>query len=236
MSGVRKHGRQFGSTSAAAASTGIGWGISSHERNAHIYPGAVPGKAVANGKMPIGPIQTWRSGSPFSQLDIVCGSAVGQTPYRQRTSFAIIKMVGAPASKPSPKASAYRGSQKHKNRPTSERKGTLCPEWSHVTSREGYRSDPFKHDWADTEAHRLFEASVGLAGAERRYATANGIAFEAKPTNDGTWHGYPIPWEAVPHEIVEKWVDSKKVTRREIRKYWSKDLGDLKWAIGENIE
>lgn len=136
----------------------------------------------------------------------------------------------------SPQASLYRGSQKHKNRPTSERKGTLCPEWTHNTSSEGCRSDPLAHDWADTQAHRLFEGSIALPGIERRYAMANGIAFEAKPTNDGTWHGYPIPWEAVPVEIVDKWVDSQEVTRRQIKKHWRKEKDDLGWAIGEDIE
>jgi hypothetical protein len=69
----------------------------------------------------------------------------------------------------------------------------LCPDWTHDTSSGHYRTDPFIHDWADTKAHRLFEMSTALPGAERRYATAHGIAFEAKPTNDATWHGYPIP-------------------------------------------
>ena len=136
----------------------------------------------------------------------------------------------------SPQASLYRGSQKHKHRPTSERKGTLCPDWTHSTLDERYRSDPFTHKWTDTEAHRLFESAIALPSSERRYATANGIAFEAKPTNDGTWHGYPIPWEAVPVGIMNRWVDSNKVTQRQIKKHWRKEKDDLKWAIEEEFE
>lgn len=136
----------------------------------------------------------------------------------------------------SPQAPLYRGSQKHKNRPTSERKGTLCPDWTHKTSSGGYGNDPFTHDWADTEAHRLFEGAIVPPGVERRYAVANGIAFEAKPTNDGTWHGYPIPWEAVPADIMNGWVSSQKVTRRQIRKHMHKEHDDLKWALGEDVE
>lgn len=132
--------------------------------------------------------------------------------------------------------SLYRGSQKHKNRPTSERKGTICPEWTHKTSVGGYGHDPYAHDWSDTEALRLFKNAVVSKGIDRRYAMANGIAFEAKPTNDGTWHGYPIPWESVPTEILNTWIDTKKVTQRQIKKHWQKEKDDLKWAVGEDME
>lgn len=125
----------------------------------------------------------------------------------------------------------YRGSQKHKNRPTGERKGTLCPEWTHTTVESGYKNDPFAHNWEATQAHLLFDRAVSCEGGRRRYATARGIAFEAKPTDDGTWHGYPVPWEAVPSEIIRKWQNDGEVTRRQIKKYWQKDHDDLSWAI-----
>ena len=122
-----------------------------------------------------------------------------------------------------PTDTLYRGSQKHKNRPTSDRKGTLCPDWTHDTADGGYGYDPFTHSWDRTEAHKLFKESIPSADGRRRFATSNGIAFEAKPTGDGTWHGYPIPWEMVPAEIVTKWVDGEKVTRRQVKKFWRKD-------------
>lgn len=58
-----------------------------------------------------------------------------------------------------------------------------------------------------------------------------GIAFEAKLSGDGTWHGYPIPWEAVPPEIVREWVTEEKVSRRQIKRHWQPDKDDLHWAI-----
>ena len=125
----------------------------------------------------------------------------------------------------------YRGSQKHKNRLTGERKGTLCPEWTHITAGGGYKCDPFPHDWEATQAHQLFERAVSHGNGRRRFATAEGIAFEAKPTEDGTWHGYPVPWEAVPPEIVQKWQEDGEVTRRQIKKDLQKDHDSLHWAI-----
>lgn len=127
----------------------------------------------------------------------------------------------------------YRGSQKHKNRPTGERKGTLCPEWTHSTATGGYENDPFAHNWESTQAHQLFGRSVPHGSGRRRFATAGGIAFEAKPTEDGTWHGYPVPWEVVPAEIVQKWIEDREVTQRQIKKLWRKDQDDLYWAIEE---
>ena len=137
----------------------------------------------------------------------------------------------APMTQPVHLPSRYRGSQKHKNRPIAERKGTLCPEWTHGTSVGDFRNDPFTHSWSLTQAHTLFEHAVQSVGSKCCFATANGIAFEAKPTADGTWHGYPIPWESVPAEVLQQWIDSKKVTGRQVRKFWRRDKGDLHWAI-----
>lgn len=125
----------------------------------------------------------------------------------------------------------YRGSPKHKNRPTAERKGTLCPEWTHDAAGNGYGHDPSTHSWKDTEAHKLFGESIHLEDGRRCFATARGIAFQAKPTRDGTWHGYPVPWETLPADIVDKWVDEKKVTRKQVKEYWRRDDDDLRWAI-----
>ena len=127
--------------------------------------------------------------------------------------------------------SLYRGSQKHKSRPIAERKGTLCPDWTHNAADGAYRNDPFTHSWNLTPAHTLFGQAIQPPGSRRRFATANGIAFEAKPTGDGTWHGYPIPWESVPASVVDQWVDDKKVTPRQVKKHWRKGEDDLRWAI-----
>ncbi|MBP8276725.1 MAG: hypothetical protein KAX55_07540 [Propionivibrio sp.] len=126
----------------------------------------------------------------------------------------------------------YRGSEKHKNRPAQGAKGTLCPEWTHATPEGRYENDPFKHKWAQTEAQNLFQASVPHPnGEERCYATKNGIAFEAKPTNDGTWHGYPIPWKSVPASIIDQWLDGGKVTNKEIKLYKQYPKENIHWAL-----
>lgn len=138
------------------------------------------------------------------------------------------QMLVSNTSKPS---TLYRGSQKHKNRPTGERKGTLCPDWTHNTDAGGYKSDPFAHSWEKTEAHQLFERAVPHGNVRRRFATALGIAFEAKPTADGSWHGYPVPWETVPAEILQTWIENGEVTRSQIKRHWRKDQDDLRWAI-----
>ena len=133
--------------------------------------------------------------------------------------------------------SGYRGSLKHKNRPARGSKGTLCPEWTHATHATdvdgGFGGDPFKHRWESTVAHRLFDEAIPSDG-DRRFATEKGIAFEAKPSGDGTWHGFPIPWESVPPPILKQWLKEGKVNRREIRLNKSPDANDIHWALGSD--
>lgn len=131
--------------------------------------------------------------------------------------------------------SPYRGSEKHKNRPARGAKGTLCPEWTHLTPAQGLEKDPFHHDWLQTEAHKLFESSLPHPnGEERRYATMRGIAFEAKPTNDGSWHGYPIPWESVPSDLVDRWIEENSVTSRQIKQHKRYPKNNIDWALGSD--
>ncbi|MBN2751075.1 MAG: hypothetical protein JXQ84_00050 [Rhodospirillaceae bacterium] len=125
---------------------------------------------------------------------------------------------------------AYRGSMKHKSRPSDGQKGTLCPEWTHRTPDHGL-VDVLAHKWSETVAERLFASADVLSDEKRRYSTEEGIAFEAKPTNDGTWHGYPIPWEKVPDEIRNKWLSQGKVTRKQIKAYYSFSENDIHWAM-----
>ncbi|GEO81606.1 hypothetical protein [Pararhodospirillum oryzae] len=131
----------------------------------------------------------------------------------------------------SPATLLYRGSSKHKNRPADEQKGTLCPEWTHRTPAGGFATDPHAHDWAATPAAELFAGSVVDEASGRRYATARGIAFEAKPTLDGTWHGFPIPWESVPAAIKNTWLRSGAVTARQTKKYFRFDRNEIHWAL-----
>jgi hypothetical protein len=128
--------------------------------------------------------------------------------------------------------SSYRGSEKHKNRPAEGAKGTLCPEWTHSTPDRGLGNDPFNHVWAQTEAHQLFENAVPHPdGEERCYATFRAIAFEAKPSNDGCWHGYPIPWDSVPNDIVDMWLDNGLIRNRDIKRHRKYPKSAIKWAL-----
>jgi hypothetical protein len=160
----------------------------------------------------------------------ITGASLNKRPVRQSSGQ------GSESAHSNAPLIEYRGSNKHKNRPTSEQKGTLCPEWTHDTPDGGYSHDPAKHVWVKTLAHQLFASSIPPFDTKRRYATKHGIAFEAKPTDNGTWHGYPVPWEAVPPDIVNQFVDRGLVTRRQVKKHLQKEKNDLRWAMGVNIE
>jgi hypothetical protein len=125
----------------------------------------------------------------------------------------------------------YRGSIKHKNRPARGRKGTLCPEWTHHT-KVGLLRDINDYPWDQTEAHRLFQLSETCPeGSGRRFATSRGIAFVGRLTNDGTWHGYPVPWQDVPAELKDRWRTNGLVTRRHLNRYMERAEHDIRWAL-----
>lgn len=126
--------------------------------------------------------------------------------------------------------SLYRGSLKHKDRPSTGRKGTLCPEWTHVADDSGFSGDSFKHCWEKTVAHDLFERATVWSDGQR-FATERGVAFEAKPTGDGTWHGFPVPWESVPPLILNQGLQEGKVSRRSVKLYRHRDTHDIRWAL-----
>lgn len=133
--------------------------------------------------------------------------------------------------------SPYRGSLKHKKRPGLGRKGTLCPEWTHATPAGAYGNDPFAHDWEKTVAHDLFaQSEPDPDGSGKRYATMRGIAFVAQSTADGTWHGYPEPWNRVPAELTAKWLDEGKVTARALRRYKDYPQDSITWALDGDDE
>ena len=63
----------------------------------------------------------------------------------------------------------------------------------------------------------------------RRYATRKGIAFVAVFSGDGTWHGYPVPWQDVPRNVRDAFVGEGRVTRRQMRR--TADRADIRWAL-----
>ena len=123
----------------------------------------------------------------------------------------------------------YRGINKHKRWRPGGGYGTLCPPWTYATPTQGFAGDPFDHPWQETQAHAMLMESV-LAKDGRRYATRRGIAFVAVGSNDGTWHGYPVPWQDVPRDVRDAFVQEGRVTRRQIKRTVDRD--DLRWALG----
>ncbi|MCB6180206.1 hypothetical protein LHP98_19010 [Rhodobacter sp. Har01] len=129
----------------------------------------------------------------------------------------------------------YRGSLKHKRRPAMGRKGTLCPEWTHTREDTGEKlgldpADP-AFNWLQTPAGRLFGKAEIDEDSGRRFATERGIAFEAKPTNDGSWHGYPIPWDDVPADVKDKLVTLGNVKGSMLRRHASFSETIIDWAM-----
>lgn len=87
------------------------------------------------------------------------------------------------------------------------------------------------HDWGATEAAAMFSAAEATGKQKQRFATRHGIAFIAQPTPDGTWHGYPVPWEHVPAEVRQKWLKGGEVSLRQIKKYFRFEKSDIHWAL-----
>lgn len=131
----------------------------------------------------------------------------------------------------------YRGSKKHKKRPATGKKGTLCPEWSHRTGAGGLGNDMAAHAWHETEAHLIFRESVeDPEGSGKRFATKNGMAFAAHDTEDGTWHGFPVPWNDVPAVLVEGWRDRGQLRKRDLKTYSDFPKNDVAWPLTSDNE
>jgi hypothetical protein len=75
---------------------------------------------------------------------------------------------------------------------------------------------------------------VDPADPGARYATERGIAFVARLTMDGRWHGYPVPWSDVPQAIKDRWVDENLVGRRALRQYARAVETDIQWALASD--
>lgn len=128
----------------------------------------------------------------------------------------------------------YRGSLKHKSWRPGGGFGTMCPEWTHQADGQGFAGNTDRHPWSRTRAHEMFGGSI-CGGDGRRYATGRGIAFVALPTNDGTWHGYPLPWVDVPRNVREHFVNSGLVDARRIRRQ-TVGPSDRRWALSSEVD
>lgn len=107
----------------------------------------------------------------------------------------------------------YERNPKHKSwlRPF-DPDATQCPAWSHDC------------------AQALLDESLIDAGDGRRFATRGGMAFAGRLTREDIWHGYPVPWAEVPEAIRQRFVDDRKVDRRQIKRLLSSE------ALADELE
>ena len=89
------------------------------------------------------------------------------------------------------------------------------------------------HDWARTEAAAMFAKAEWHDG--RPFATARGIAFAARSTGDGTWHGFPVPWESIPVAVWQNWLARGVVRRRDIKAFFRFSKDDISWALATDL-
>ncbi len=130
----------------------------------------------------------------------------------------------------------YVGSKKHKRWTPGGAAGSICPDFTHVVDGRnfgGVEPEAWR-GWSRTVAQRLLTNSV-LHG-RKRYAAERGIAFCAQETNDGTWHGYPVPWKQVPMDVRCRLIATRQATpveiRRNLRRQQSIDPNrDRQWAL-----
>lgn len=138
-------------------------------------------------------------------------------------------------ARPSSRPLAYRGSPKHKRRPARGRKGTRCPEWSHEAAGGRLGTDIDGHPWEETVAAVMLASSTpDPDGSGRRFATERGMAFVAHDTEEGTWHGYPVPWNDVPATLKDRWRAEKRVSRRDLTRYGEFARSDIDWPLASD--
>lgn len=100
----------------------------------------------------------------------------------------------------------YEPNPKHKSwKQPFDPDATLCPDWSHSL------------------AQALLGESLEHSSGGGRFAAKNGMAFIARRTGGEIWHGYPVPWSAVPDAIRETMIAAGKVTKREIKRLYSSE-------------
>lgn len=56
---------------------------------------------------------------------------------------------------------------------------------------------------------------------------SDGMAFQAHEHGPERWHGYPVGWNEVDSAIVTRWINERRVTRRQVRELWDLDEADL---------
>lgn len=95
----------------------------------------------------------------------------------------------------------YESIPKHKEPWQPGKRGSLCKEVSPV------------------EAQKMLVRS--LSWTNKRYAVRDGRPYVAHEHEKNKWHGYPVGWKEVPHEIRSELQAKEKVRNRDIKRFWS---------------
>lgn len=102
---------------------------------------------------------------------------------------------------PENEAPLYEPNPKHKEPWQRGAKGSLCP--------------------IGVDASTLLAASViDPKHPGKRFATDGNRAYCGQEHRPGRWHGYPVQWREVPATIRKDWVDSGKVSKRDLKEHW----------------
>lgn len=70
----------------------------------------------------------------------------------------------------------------------------------------------------------LADSVVDASKPRARWATDGVRAYEGKPSNirnaegNDVWHGHPVPWDAVPPQVRQRWMTVGKISRRTTRR------------------
>lgn len=97
----------------------------------------------------------------------------------------------------------YVPNEKHKHPWQRGRKGTLCP-----------------RDMTMTPQELLDQSIVSAKKPRQRWATDGQRAYCAQPTRveADEWHGYPVLFQHVPADVIRRWEEEGRVSRRILRR------------------
>jgi hypothetical protein len=98
----------------------------------------------------------------------------------------------------------YEGNPKHKQPWQRGKRGSICP-----------------REIDEGRAQLMLSlADVAPESPDARFAVLDGKPYCARPHTKDAWHGYPVRWREVPASLRAKWIEGKRVTRKEIRSNW----------------
>jgi hypothetical protein len=120
---------------------------------------------------------------------------------------------GPPPVTPDVSSPRYEASSKHCEPIAAQRPGTKCPAWSAAM------------------AQALLDGSEPMG--QKLVATARGIAFVAQLTYPGErnlWHGYPEAWDKISVEIKNRWLSEKRITKRDLRRWNTREAVQSAWT------